>query len=391
MPSYFSGVIQILVNRIRYVTVGYGWKKVFLFFFTLIVTILSFELMRLWTYVPTFTHFIGVFAPFAKDTTNNHFVTADINISTRDAFSLNEEEEEPYLIYHSCAFRFEERKKVPGITLAGKISPQILDRTWGSQGVFTDKANPNKKQYDGGRITNMGIFAHAFTSSSSNKIEHQPLEFRENIQNIDGKKSYQYYLLGIADTSLLKLPAFRLCRERLPNPYFEEKNGGIVPTLIQMATDSLSSSVFIANYVKAEKDNKIKRLWENMTRFFKPHNLSVSNYAFYCISDGVDSIHIKFSTTENSEFSLGTKTRTEIGRNYVAESWTGDTINTKGVSKLIHTTVRFQESENSQQVRLFFITTVCAASFGFFLKYLIIFIFYFLRITPKLFDNEKKK
>lgn len=391
VSSYFSGAIQVFVNIVRSTTTHPGRRKAFLFFFTLVISVFSFCIMRKWTYVPTYTHFVGAFAPMAKDTTDMHFVTADIEICTRDAFSLSEVEEEPYLIYHSCAFRFERRKKLDGVTLAEPLTSEELSKVLGFQGVFTDETVPPKGKYDGKRLTNVGVFAHAFTAAASGKIIYQPLELREVVQEVDGFRSYQYQSLGIADLDLLQAPAFRMCKQRLSNPYFEEEAGELIPTLVQMASDSLASSAFIANYVETEKECRIKRFWEKLKRFFEPHNLAVSNYAVYCVTDGVDSIHLRFSTIENAEFSMGTKSGFEIGRNYVAKAWDGDTADAEGVSMLIEMTARFQESENTQQVRMFFITTLCAASFGFFMKYLIGYFFQLLRFIHKIVRNEKKR
>lgn len=386
MPSFFSGAIRIVINFVRKTTTK-GMRKPFWFFSMLILTLFSFQIMRLWTYVPTYTHLVGVFAPLAKDTTNSHFVTAEIQISKRDAFSFSEIEEEPYLFYHSCAFRYEKKMKVKGVRLAAPMTPNSLDESWGGQ-VFNGMP---EKTYDVNRITNMGIFVHAFNSFASNKINRQPLELNEKIETVGGSKSYQYFLMGIADPSLFDLPAFRICRERLSNPYFEKESGELIPMLVQMASDSLSSLCKIANYVKVEKESRLKKWIENYTRFFTFHNLAVSNYVIYCVSDGVDSISLRFSTTENSEFSLGMESDIEKGRNYITKVWEGDVINAKEISKLLTTTVRLQESENAQQVRMFIITTICATCFGFLLKYLMDYLFLFFIFIHKLAKNENKR
>jgi hypothetical protein len=132
-------------------------------------------------------------------------------------------------------------------------------------------------------------------------------------------------------------------------------------------SDSANQKASIVHQVNKTEDSCWKRFCYHVGEFVKLYDISRCNYFVFFTSSGIDTVNVRFSFFENVDIVSSAQ---EIGKDYVKYSMPGDSVSAKGTT-FITGSARLLESENTQLVRLFAVTTLCAFSFAYFLKFLV--------------------
>lgn len=361
----FSGPIQVIVNAVDRAIGANGAKRLGLMIGSGFLTVVCFVLIRCWTYVPSYTHIIFVNHPFSADTSSTHFVTADVEIMTHDGYLVYGNKDETHKMTRSCVFHYShgpkdslikrpEKSTVEGINQY--MSFPLVSETGGNLTVPVSHA------------ANVSMFCHSFSTGSEMLVKPSPLVLDSIfIKDDDGVTHMQYMVHSLDDNNVLQSKDYKIIMERLPNFYLDERSGRLIQSYASVLTDSTKQMASIGHSVDRNNMSFSEKCNYHFRQFVKFHDISRCNYFVYMLSSGIDSLNVRLSFYENADIVHSAQ---KTGKNYVEYSMTGDPVSANGVT-FFTGSARLLESENTQLVRLFAVTTLCAFFFGYFLKYLV--------------------
>jgi len=364
MYPIFSGPFQIITKAIATLKDEGGWKKSTRLVLSGIGTFVCFVIIRCWTYVPTYTHMISVGHIFSSDTSDTHFVSAEVELQMYDGFVIYDNKDNKHKMTRSCTFRYGKRKKNPGVNTASDFTLKRINDYIGAPLVSDTDENNKIPLKD---VGNVSVFCHSFNSGSEQLIEGCPLQFdSEDIAYTSGTQHTVYYIRAFDDDNVLESPDYQYLKKRIPRPFYEKESGRLIHSYVCLISDSTNHEATLGHSV--DNDNSwLEKAYYQFRQIIKCHDLSRCNYIISTISHGVDVVNLRFALHENAEIISGIA---KVGKNYVEVSYQGDSDAKEGANFITFTAILL-ESENAQMIRMFFITTLCAACFGFFMKYLI--------------------
>lgn len=365
MLSIFTGPIQAVYRVINSSFGISGWKRLALLFANLLGTAVCFFVIRCWTYVPTYTHIISIDHPFSSDTSSYHFVTADVVMMMYDGYLVFGNEDEKNKMTRSCIFHYENRLKNNGVK---KPSLPTIDGINNYAGTSVVSKEGDEKSFALSEMGNVGVFCHTFNTGGENLLTQSPYEVDANYKVDDSGKLHKRVLAHAFDDSrLINSPAYQYLRQRLPKFFHDECSGRLIHSYVCSLSDKTDSLVPV---VHSADENPVT-FWDkacyHIRQFVKPVDISRCSYNVYVATSGIDSINVRLTFYEDADIVSGYK---KTGENYIESASKGDPDSMKGVSTFSFN-AKLLESENTQLVRLFFITTLCAGFFGLFMKYLI--------------------
>jgi len=364
MYPIFSGPIQIVLKAIATLKNERGWKKSTLLVLSGIGTFVCFIIIRCWTYVPTYTHIVSVGHTFSTDTSETHFVSAEVELQMYDGFVIYENNDQNHKMTRSCTFKYSKRKKNPGVNTASDFTLKRINDYLGAPLVSATSEN-NKIPLE--NVGNVSVFCHSFNTGSEQLINECPLQFdSKSIAYTNGAQHIVYYIRAFDDDKVLESPDYQYLKQRIPRPFYEKKSGRLIHSYACIISDSTNHEATLGHSIDND-DSWLEKVYYQFRQIIKCHDLSRCNYVITTISHGVDVVNLRFVLHENAELISGVA---KVGKNYIEVSYPGDAITKEGANFLT-LTANLLESENAQMIRMFFITTLCAACFGFFLKYLI--------------------
>lgn len=384
MSYIFSGPIQAIVRAVDR-SIGASRRKRLLYLvLSAIGTILCFIVIRCWTYVPIYTHVIYVDHPFSVDSTSSHFVTADVEMMMYDGYIVNGNKDEKHKMTRSCIFKYENRAKYKGIKKPVKPSSEDVNKYIGLS-LFSE--NGDNQTLPLSYVGNVGVFCHTFNTGGEQLIKQDSLEVSViNPQNESSKNSPNIVIHSIDDNAVLKSSAYESIIKRLPRFYADERSGRLVHSYACVVSSDIDSIASIGHSADNNALNWWGKICYNVRQFVKCRDISRCCYTVYVATSGIDSINVNIRLYENADIFTGIE---KTGNNYIESRRIGDTESDERVN-LFAFSANMLESENTQLVRLFFITTICAVCFGFFLKYAVQLILSIRFIRKKNSSYEKK-
>ncbi len=367
MYSIFTGPIQVITNAISSIKGNRKIRKPILLGLSGLGTFICFIIIRCWTYVPTYTHLISVGNTFSTDTTDNHFVTAEVEIHAYDGAVVFDSNDDKHKTTRSCVFRFSNKRKDPHIGKPSYVSAEEINKYVGASLVSTNKA-AHGIPFEA--IGNVSVFCHSFNSGMENNlIEGIPLCLDSlAVSDHQGNRHLTYYIRAFDDNNVLKSADYQYLAKRIERPIYDKNSGRLIHSYICMISDTVECTVPIRQSFDNREFSRMERWIYQIRQILKANDISRCNYAIETISHGVDSIYIRFALHENAEISAGMGRK--VGKNYIEIVYDKDIESIKG-AHLVTLSAKLMESENTQLIRMFFITSICAACFGFFLKHLI--------------------
>lgn len=365
MYSIFTGPIQAVLRVIDSSFGISGRKRLLYLFLSLLGTLLSFIVIRYWTYVPTYTHIIYVGHPFSSDTSSYHYVTADVEVMMYDGYLVYGNKDEKYKMTRSCVFHYENRIKDSEIRKPSLPSVDNVNQYIGGTIVSKDGDN---KTIPLSQVGNIGVFCHTFNTGSENLLTESPFKV-DVIDRIDDQGRNHKMVWGHAfdDNRVLESPAYQYLKQRLPCFFYDESAGRQIHSYACSLSDKTDSLVSIVHSADENPVTFGDKVCYHVRQFVKPYDISRCCYNVDVATSGIDSINVRLTFYEDADiFSCHKK----AGKNYIESASKGDSDLMKGTTAFSFN-AKLLESENTQLVRLFFITTLCAGFFGLFLKYLV--------------------
>lgn len=365
MHLYFTGPIQVVLRVIDNSFGISGRKRLFYLFLCLLGTLASFIVIRSWIYVPTYTHMIYVDHPFSSDTSSYHFVTADVEVMMYDGYLVYGNKDEKHKMTRSCIFHYENRLKDPSIK---KPFYPTVDGVNNYAGDNVVSNTGDDRSLALSEMGNMGVFCHTFNTGSENLLTNSPYTV-DHTYKVDAYGKQHKVILAHAfnDDNVLRSPAYNYLKQRLPSFFYDERSGHFIHSYACIVSDKTDSITIIGHSADEDPVTFWDKVCYHSRQFIKLHDISRCCYNVYVATSGVDSINVRISFYEDADIVSGHK---KAGKNYVESTSKGDSDSMKGVS-VFSFNATLLESENTQLVRLFFITTFCAGFLGLFLKYLV--------------------
>ena len=361
----FSGPIQIIVNAVDKAIGVNGAKRLALMIVSGFFTALCFMLIRYWTYVPSYSQVIHVGHQFSADTSSTHVVTADVDIMMYDGYVMSDNKDQPYLLTRSCVFHYGNSPKDSLIKRPEKSSVESINQYY-SFPLTSETGGKNSVPIS--HAANVGVFCHSFNTGAEWQVVQSPLMLDSLVsQDPQGGEHMVYTVHCFDDNDALNIRDYQYLSQRLPNIIWDKESGRMIHSYACVLTDSAKRVASIGHQVNKIEDSCWKRLCYHVREFIKLYDISRCNYFVFFTSSGIDTVNVRFSFFENVDIVSSAQ---EIGKDYVKYSMPGDQVSAKGVT-FITGSARLLESENTQLVRLFAVTTFCAIFFGYFLKYLV--------------------
>lgn len=350
----FSGPIQVVVSGIGVTSSPNFTKRLFLMIVFGFLTFLCFVFIRCWTYVPSYTHTIFINHPYSTDTSSMHFVTADVDIMTHDGFLVYGNMDEKHKMTRSCIFHYDHRAKKPEIKKTIKSSIEGINQ-YMTFPLVSETGGKNTVPIS--HAANVSMFCHSFNTGSEMLVEQDPLLLDSVITTDDNGENHMQYMVHVLDDdNVLESQDYQIIMHRLPNIFHDERSGRMIHSFACVLTDSEKKIASIGHSVD-RNDLSFYEKWNyRLWQFVKLHDISRCNYFIYILSSGIDSINVRLSFYENVDIVSSAQ---KTGKNYVDFSMVGDSMLSKGVR--FTGSARLLESENTQSVRLFAITTFCGA------------------------------
>lgn len=363
MSYIFSGPIQTIIRAMDSSIGTSRRKRLFFLFLSAIGTILCFGVIRSWTYVPTYTHLIYLDHPFSIDSTSSHFVTAEVEIMMYDGYIVNGNTDEKHKMTRSCIFRYEKRAKKKGIKKPITPSSEDVNRYLGLP-VFSEMGSAGSAPLSW--VGNVGVFCHTFNTGGEQLIERDPLEVDViNQEDESSENTPSIFIHSIDDNNVLKNSAYESLNQRLPQIAYDARSGRLIHSYSCVVSNYSDTIASIGHSVDNNNLDWWGKVCYHVGQFVKCQDISRCCYTVYVATSGLDSINVKMFLYEDADIFSGFE---KTGKNYIEYSSVGDSEPENG-AKLFTFSANLLESENTQLVRLFFITTLCAVCFGFFMKY----------------------
>lgn len=365
MYSIFTGPIQAVLRVIDNSFGISGRKRLLYLFLSLLGTMLSFMVIRCWTYVPTYTHMIYVGHPFSSDTSSYHFVTADVEVMMYDGYLVYGNKDEKYKMTRSCVFHYENRIK--GSEIRKPSLPTIDNVNQYISGTIVSK-DGHDKTIPLSQVGNVGVFCHTFNTGSENLLKESLFNV-DVIDRIDEQGRNHKMVWGHAfdDGRVLESPAYNYLKQRIPRFFHDERSGRLIHSYAFSLSDKTDSLVSIVHSADENPVTYVDKVCYHIRQFVKPNDISRCCYNISVATSGIDSINVRLTFYEDADIVSCHK---KAGKNYIESTSKGDPVSMKGTTAFSFN-AKLLESENTQLVRLFFITTLCAGFFGLFLKYLV--------------------
>lgn len=363
MFSFFTGPVQAVLKVIDSSFGASGRKRILLLIACLFGTIVCFVVIRCWTYVPIYTHMIMVDHPFSSDTSSCHFVTADVEIKMYDGYLVYGNQDETHKMTRSCVFRYKNRPKNPDVKKPSL--PTIDDVNYYVQTNVLSK-DGDEKSLALDEIGNVGVFCHTFNTGGEMLLTQGPYDDDYN-SYVDefGIRHNRLLAHAFNDDWVLNSPAYNYLKQRLPTFFYDERSGHFVHSYACVVSDKTDSITSIGHSIDKDPITMWDKISYHSQQFVKLQDISRCCYNVYVVTRGVDSIKVKAYLYEDADIVSDNQ---KTGSNYAESVYSGETDKNVCVFSF---NAKLLESENTQMVRLFFITTLCAGFFGLFLKYLV--------------------
>lgn len=364
MLSIFSGPSRIIINAITNIKHVRGKKKYLYLIFSGIGVFLCCIIINYWTYVPTYTHILYFSHILSNDTTDMNFCTVDFDIRLYDGYVFYEVDGEKNEFSRKCMFHYERKRKNIGVKKASLITSESLNTYLGAP-LFSNRKNTNMSYFP--EAGNTGAFCHTFNTGNDDLIERISLSRAKMYYPDDDYNHHIGHLIqSLDEDTIVNMRDYLALRMRLPLFFSDKSSGRIIHSYAAFISDSTHTNPAIQQGLN-KHDTKINKLIYQMKCFFSLHDVSRCNYYIYTASEGVDSINLHIGFHEDAEI---VTTTSKPRKNYIESSYRCKD-SEKGV-KILSISAKMFESENTQLIRMFFISTICATCFGFFLKYLVL-------------------
>ena len=358
MPSFLhSGSFKIVTSFVQKY-LGRIKRKPFFWLLSLVGIIVFSHRLSLWTSVPVYTHIFAVDHPFSVDTTNNHYVVADIRLLLNDAFPLQKRNENPYIFRDRFCTIYvngvkNENCSKPDYPTSNKVNHYMNRQLFGI-GLDTISGKMN-----------LSTYIHFFSSDVDEILNNMQInEMDFELHEDDNKEKHPYYCWTIFnDPSVRGLPYFQDLLHHIQTVEFFRDIQAHAEIIISDEDDKPMDQRFVL-----EQNSGLSNWQKLKVLFTRNHDISKARYmVFYRIS-GIDSTSLQLIFNESVEFSdfSGGGKQPVVKRDRVVYRFEGDQTSDHILASIFH--VHFLESQNAQDLRVLLLTTMLAFLMACFLK-----------------------